>query len=101
MDDAKKIEQRVRGLKEIAIVIDTWDDVFSGFDPRPLNQRTVSGDFVDELKKRYQENCKGDFTITIYAPQFLRNLESEKMVSQRLKKHSRLIFFAEEERPDA
>ena len=92
MDDSKKLEQRVRDLKEIAIVIDTWDDVFSDFDPRPLNQRTVSGDFVDALKKRYQETRKGDLTITIYVPQSLRNLESEKMVSQRLKKHFRLIF---------
>ena len=92
MNTSKKIEQRVRDLKEIAIVIDTWDDIFSDFDPRPLNQRTVSSDFADELKKRYRETRKGDFTITIYAPQALQNSESERMVFQRLKKHFRLIF---------
>jgi len=58
MDDAKKIEQRVRDLKEIAIVIDIWDDVFSDFDLRPLNQRTVSGDFVDELKNVIRKTAK-------------------------------------------
>ena len=92
MDDSRKIEQRLKDLKEIAIVIDTWDDIFSDFDPRPLNQRTVSEDFVDELKKRYRETRKGNFAITIYAPQFLKKIESEKMVSQRLKKHFRHIF---------
>jgi hypothetical protein len=92
MSDLKKIEQRVKDLKEIAIVIDTWDDVFSDFDPRPLNQRTVSGDFVDELKKRYYENRKGEFIVSIYAPQSLQSSESEKMVMQHLKKHFRLRF---------
>jgi len=92
MDGTKKIEQRVRDLKEIAVVIDTWDDIFSDFDPSPLNQRTVSGDFVEELSKRYRETRGKNFTITIYAPLALKNLESERKVSQRLKKHFRLIF---------
>ena len=57
-------EQRLRDLKEIGIVIDSWDDVFSDFDPRPLSERTVSGDFVDELKKRYKETRRGRFSGT-------------------------------------
>jgi len=83
----KKIEQRVKDLKEIAVVIDTWDDIFSDFDPRPLNKRTVSGDFIEELKKRYRETRKGSFIISICAPEALRSPESERMVTQRLKKH--------------
>ena len=79
--------QRLQDLREIAIVIDSWDDVFSDFDPRPLNKRTVSGDFIDELKKRHLETRKGDFVISIYAPLMLQNKESEKMVRQRLKRH--------------
>jgi len=59
MSNSKKFQQRVKDLKEIAIVIDTWDDVFSDFDPSPLNERTVSGDFVEELKKRYRETQRG------------------------------------------
>jgi len=87
-----KIEQRKKDLKEIAIVIDDWDDVFSDFDPRPLSQRTVSGDFVEELKRRHRETARGNFTITIYAPIVLEDKESEKMVTHRLKKHFQLIF---------
>ena len=85
-------KQRVKDLKEIAIVIDTWDDVFSDFDPRPLNQRTVSGDFVEELKKRYRETQRGSLKITIYAPHSLQSPESERMVRQRLKKHFHYFF---------
>lgn len=90
--DASTIEQRWRDLKEIAIVIDSWDDIFSDFDPRPLSERTVSGDFVDELKKRYRETRRGDFIIKIYAPLALKNEESERKVTQRLKRDFRLQY---------
>ncbi|MDP2922262.1 MAG: hypothetical protein Q8O30_00880 [Candidatus Omnitrophota bacterium] len=93
IDDSKKrAEQRVQDLKEIGVVIDTWDDIFSDFDPRPLSERTVSGDFIDELKKRYKETHTGDFVITIYVPTSLKNEESEHMVISRLRKHFRHKF---------
>jgi hypothetical protein len=82
-----EVIQRIKDFAEIAIVIDTWDDVFSDFDPRPLNERTVSGDFITELKKRYRETRRGDFIITICAPLNLKDEKSERMVTQRLKKH--------------
>lgn len=84
--------QRIKDLKEIAIVIDTWDDVFSDFDPRPLNERTLSEDFIQELKKRYRETRRGDFVVTLYAPVSLKDEKSENMVEQRLKKHFRHRF---------
>ncbi len=80
-------QQRLKDLGEIAIVIDSWDDVFSDFDPRPLNERTVSGDFVDELRKRYRETRTGDFVITIIAPFALKDKKAERMVTVRLKRH--------------
>ncbi|MDD4955537.1 MAG: hypothetical protein PHP17_05830 [Candidatus Omnitrophica bacterium] len=93
IDDSKKrTEQRVNDLREIGVVIDTWDDIFSDFDPRPLGERTVSGDFIDELKKRYKETQSGDFIITIYAPVSLRSEDSERMVINRLRKHFRYKF---------
>jgi len=84
--------QRLDDLREIAVVIDTWDDVFSDFDPRPLSQRTVSGDFVDELRKRYREPRIGDFVITIIAPFALKDKKAERMVTARLKRHFRYRF---------
>lgn len=93
IDDSKKrTEQRVQDLREIGVVIDSWDDIFSDFDPRPLSERMVSGDFIDELKKRYKETQAGNFIITIYAPVSLRNEESERMVISRLRKHFRYKF---------
>jgi len=86
-DKTKGTQQRIKDIKEISIAIDTWDDIFSDFDPRPLNIRALSEDFIAELKKRYRETRKGNFFVTIYAPISLKNSESEKTVVQRLKKY--------------
>ena len=86
-DKTKGTQQRIKDIKEISIAIDTWDDIFSDFDPRPLGIRALSEDFIAELKKRYRETRKGAFLVTIYAPISLKNAESEKAVIQRLKKH--------------
>ncbi len=86
-DKTKGTQQRIKDIKEISIAIDTWDDIFSDFDPRPLSIRALSEDFIAELKKRYHETRKGNFLVTIYAPSSLKNAESEKAVIQRLKKH--------------
>jgi len=83
----KETQQRIKDIKEISIAIDTWDDIFSDFDPRPLRTRALSEDFIAELKKRYRETRKGDFLVTICAPISLKDAESEKAVIQRLKKH--------------
>ncbi|MFC1709955.1 hypothetical protein ACFL2J_07875 [Candidatus Omnitrophota bacterium] len=83
----KKNLQIIKDLKEIDIVIDTWDDIFSDFDPSPFNERTLSEDFIVELKKRYRETRKGNFAVTIYAPIFLKDAKSEAIVIQRLKRH--------------
>lgn len=85
-------EQRAQDLSEIGVVIDTWDDIFSDFDPRPLGERTVSGDFIEELKKRYKETQSGEVVITIHAPVSLKSEESEKLVVNRLKKYFRHKF---------
>jgi len=80
-------EQRIKDIKEISLAIDTWDDIFSDFDPRDLHERALSGDFIAELKKRYRETRKGTFLVSIYAPVSLKDEKAEKTVIQRLKKH--------------
>jgi len=83
----KESGQRIKDIKEVSVAIDTWDDIFSDFDPRPLSDRALSEDFIFELKRRYRETRKGSFLITVYAPVSLKDDKSEKMVIQRLKRH--------------
>ena len=85
------MKKTVKKLKHISIVIDTWDDIFSDFDPSPLNERTLSEDFLIELQKRYKTNKKGQFEITILAPKTLQKDDAGKKVVGRLKKHFRTL----------
>ncbi|MBD3245570.1 MAG: hypothetical protein GF333_00985 [Candidatus Omnitrophica bacterium] len=82
-------QSQFKRLNNIVIAIDDWDDVFSDFDPSPLNQRTLSEDFMQELRKRYRETKTGDLAVTICAPKDLRDPQSETMVTQRLSRHFR------------
>jgi hypothetical protein len=74
-------------LKEISLILDVWDDIFSDFDPRPLDERALSEDFVNELKKRYRETPKGALLLSFYAPKSLKDDQSEQMVIRRLRKY--------------
>ncbi len=76
-------------LKEISIILDVWDDIFSDFDPRPLSERALSEDFINELKKRYRETTRGALLISFYAPESLRDAQSEKTVILRLRHYFR------------
>ncbi len=79
-------EGKIKNIREISIVIDDWDDIFSDFDPRPLSERAFSEDFIYELKKRYRESKSGKILVLICAPADLADDRSEKIVIQRLKR---------------
>jgi len=87
-----KTEQRIKDLKEISIAIDTWDDIFSDFDPRPVSERVVSEDFLFELRRRYREIRADSFGIIICAPMALKDTVAERKVIMRLKMHFRQRF---------
>lgn len=74
-------------LREISIILDVWDDIFSDFDPRPLDERALSEDFIAELRKRYTETASGDLLISFCAPKGLKDDKSEKMVVHRLRNY--------------
>jgi hypothetical protein len=93
-----EIEEHIKDIQDITIAIDSWDDVFSDFDPSPIDRRILSGDFLSELKKRYRETQRGDFIITIYAPASLKDETTERLVNKRLKQFFKFrhLFFQKE-----
>ena len=85
----KKIRQRIADLKELAIAIDSYEDLFSDFDPRKYENRELSEDFLYEIKRRYRETGKGQFEVIFHAPKTLHDESVEKIVIQRIKRHFR------------
>ena len=95
MDEVKvDLDVHIKDIQDISIAIDSWDDIFSDFDPSPLEQRILSEDFLLELKKRYREARRGHFIITIYAPLSLKDDSSERLVIKRLKQYFKFRHLA-------
>jgi hypothetical protein len=76
---------------EIAIALDTYDDLFSDFDIRGYEERALSKDFLDELRVRLKRFWdKPDLNILFLIPPEERKPGAEALIVGRL--HS---FFLE------
>lgn len=86
---ADATEERKRQLlskSEVSIWIDTYDDIFSDFDPRPYRERSLSVDFLEEAK-RYSRNKGGKLQLRFLAPHATRNARMEAVIKKRLLEH--------------
>ncbi len=74
---------------EVRFAINTYNDIFSDFDPRPLAQRGLSEDFLSEAKRAaiVKEAEKIDFIFMI--PKKERNLREEGRIESRLREYFR------------
>lgn len=71
-------------LSEISIWLDTYDDIFSDFDPRPYSVRSISDDFLIEMRKAIKEKEIDLFELRLLIPKDKRSTENEKLVRKRL-----------------
>jgi len=70
----------------VQIAIDHYDDLFSDFDIRNYEERYISTDFLNELRMRTSKLLyKKEIKIIIKIDEKERNLEDEKIISERLK----------------
>jgi hypothetical protein len=76
-------------LQTVSIALDTYDDIFSDFDPSPYEKRILSVDFLKELRRRYAENTRGEFAITFTLPRPIRSEKTEALVKKRIKDYFR------------
>jgi hypothetical protein len=76
---------------EIAIALDTYDDLFSDFDIRGYEERALSKDFLDELRVRLRRSwTKPNLNIVFLIPAGGRSGADEELIVQRMSS-----FFAE------
>ncbi len=79
----EKTEKKTSG-KKVSIWLDTYDDIFSDFDPSPYNQRHISDDFYHELKKFGIEDMPGNIEIDLLIDEKLRDMKTEKIIIERI-----------------
>jgi hypothetical protein len=69
---------------ELSIWLDDYDDVFSDFDSRPINERSLSDDFLVEVRKMVREKPTGAIELKLLIPAAKRKKELEAMVVKNL-----------------
>ena len=83
----ENVKQRLDDINAISIAIDTYDDIFSDFDPRDLTQRDLSEDFIIELMRRHRQDPKGKFDVVLVAPKSIEDPSAEKKIVSRLNRY--------------
>lgn len=80
---------RLMQLSEISLWLDTYDDIFSDFDPRPYSERALSDDFLTEAKKASKEKTSGRIELRFIIPSGQRDNALEVVIRKRLHEHFR------------
>ncbi len=70
--------------RDLHLWIDTYDDLFSDFDPRPFTERIISDDFLAEMNKLTAEHDDHVKSICFQIPKAARDEGSEQIIRERL-----------------
>ncbi len=86
--DGKPSPKTVSDVFQIVdIALDSYDDIFSDFDPSPYATRILSEDFLNELFRRYSRTGKGRVVVNFTIPRAMRSEKTETLIRKRLKDH--------------
>lgn len=69
---------------EIKIWLDSYDEMFSDFDPRAYTKRTVSDDFILQVRKVVKDQYRKKMALKLLLPESTRNEQDEQVISERL-----------------
>lgn len=70
--------------EEISIWFDSYDELFSDFDPRPYSKRTLSNDFMNQVKKVAKDIHTKNVTLKLLMLEKNRNEHEEEIIIQRI-----------------
>jgi hypothetical protein len=85
----KAVEERKPSsiLSLIHMGLDSYDDIFSDFDPSPYHERLLSEDFILEARRRYAEKKGGGLELRFSLPAKLRSAKTEALIKRRLREY--------------
>jgi hypothetical protein len=80
------IKERVQG--DIQLILDSYDDIFSDFDPRPYSGKALSDDFLAECKRAsHDKTGDGEILFVLMVPKEKRSLRDEAVIKKRMTEH--------------
>lgn len=79
--------QKLQKMSTISLWLDGYDDIFSDFDQRPTEQRSLSDDFLYEAKKASKDKDSGNIELNLLLEKCKRNRYTENVIKRRLRQH--------------
>ena len=73
----------------VSLWLDTYDDIFSDFDPRPYGQRGRSEDFLAEVRRAVRNRHDEVPEVRLLIPTAARRIDDETIIRRRLRDHFR------------
>jgi len=74
-------------MSDISLWLDSYNDIFSSFDPRPYSERALSVDFLGEAKRASVDKDEGKIELRLLMPPKKRNRQEEGVIKKRLRDH--------------
>jgi hypothetical protein len=71
----------------VSLILESYNELFSDFDPRNYSERTISDDFLIECKRAVIDKPNEEFELRLLMPKSKRNLNDEFRIKKRLKDH--------------
>ncbi|MFA6088836.1 MAG: hypothetical protein WC755_03150 [Candidatus Woesearchaeota archaeon] len=72
----------------VSLILDSYDDLFSDFDPRHYSEKALSDDFLMECRKATRDKIQENgLELRLLVPKEKRNLADEETIKRRLKNH--------------
>jgi len=81
---ARKHEKILARDSHVGLSIDTYDDLFSDFDPRSYHERELSHDFLNELNRFFLHKAPESLDLVLLMPAAQRSAKLENIIKKRL-----------------
>jgi len=94
----EKAEKPSEVISSADFWLDSYQEIFSDFDPAPYERRIVSQDFIDAVMRRFPEGSDEPIHLRISLPKSVRSVDTEHIIVNRLKKYFRKMAARYEKR---
>ncbi|MGE5297595.1 MAG: hypothetical protein ACM3KM_00330 [Acidobacteriaceae bacterium] len=82
-----KVKKQTSETQEISIKLEQYDDIFSDFDIRSYSKRSLSVDFLEEIKRAAVDKDLSGVEMVLHLPKDLRDKSHERTIKDRLFAH--------------
>ena len=83
---------QLKKLAEINILISSYNDLFSDFDPSAYPERTLSDDFIIQAKQISKNKSGNNMSLRLLLPANKRNEQDEGLILERLNSYFRNVY---------